>query len=1524
MNVNFLEPIEIVLSNFQLAKVLRDYIPLALHQYIADGRSFDANNPEAFIQKVLDNSKLQLRMYGSAEELAADLTTYSEFVGRLEHFGFDVCLPAASLLQPFRSHSLDEYFNRAGLSEILQTVTRQHYEKEMSVEFMSMILRAYCKLWERQLNCAREFLPLNFRLLKTIKRSFLAMMPMMIEKVKEKTSNVCFDCTPTQMFHNFMRSSSISFYVLVDLETAYLSFVAHFAANTSSNKGEEYRKLFNFLEAVVTSISIIHHPNNLRKQFDSIRMKQKVTLRVFEDEFRTLVMCDEVEDALNELNGVVGQTKSLEEKILKAIDFNDLLKKYEGARSIECIRVPMKRTRQAVAPIKSVYGYFCKPSADLFFELFRDTFFGFRLFQKVEKTDWHEIQTCFDELVKKYFMPNEPEIYFLPTETLKSIEINLFAPLKSKYEHKQAKYVRNAKLDGFTVEFLKEELELLKLTEHFPRIADYADMAHAEVSRVKKSTVLRTCDLYDAIEHCLLPSFLERFPELAKFLHIQFACDRVLGLRCIHCLAISSDSHKNSKWIHFQSAKMEKDEECLDAECLRLSNCTRIYKNTSVHKLALAMYCMDDPNDEGLFTKGSERKVTRVSFDGTFLLNETEKHLVVHYVEQWMIDVDYSGRCMSEPLDLTFLENLTNFSNWLYKSQLYLRTVFFESEPECLRVFAEEALEMLPILLKRQQKYIRRPLKKIEEYRRKWAAEAGYYTISLDELEECLEALDINKRELTLVPDINWIAVHTIKNNKMPFVVSPKMTKSLAVNHFMSVYFKSLIHSDNVVKLSDDSSFTIHNTDAAFTIFQALRKNSFVDIEQIRLPATTEIPMTMIGLLHLPNKSWKMADFIEEFSCLKMIRLRFALNLEATGFQNGTYPNEVLRIVSVAYFLLTFVKVPEGEKNFVLEEFCRAIPAVKHNGTKIIVFSMKFTATSKTTGVYSLKGNIHLENENCADWRAVNETDKQRMVGMMDVDPSPFLMMAVDDNVQKSTIKIIIPVAEVMQNLYDEVTASRAENQPKKGKTSEKGRRRKEMGDLSDEEVQEIVERWNQTSLEFHRKVTAEITRQECTERRAVFAPSYDDVRKCLAKISEPEREYLKSKNVSDEAIDTLAKGIWNGMNCAQQEYMVVNMKEEENERLIGKKIKEAKSKISKLLNCSTPVKEESKEEHDNQVSSSTNGSTSSSQLQSSEGEQDGIRSNPNTLNKSKQQAKKPSVSQSTAPQQPESKVCEKCVRTSDICMQVKQKLKKSTKEVKDLEKELNNTRKQLENAHKTQKELEMKDKRIRELEEMLEQQSRKMNEMKIKKRKVETLEEEVVQFSIKCAKMEDTIRSLTANQPSSAPSTSARSEHSSEMKNVLAGIKDNLHFELEANPVAEAIKKVENLRSLTEDETSRRFAGNELAEFQQSHQNYMKVLMENIKKIESSVEIAETDLLDLPEFPTFSSSFTALYERALRVASLEECPICLSKMDPTTTQLVKCGNCRNGFCEKCAENWSQNSNNCPTCRGPITDFVLQ
>uniref|UniRef100_A0A8R1I1Z0 RING-type domain-containing protein n=1 Tax=Caenorhabditis japonica TaxID=281687 RepID=A0A8R1I1Z0_CAEJA len=105
----------------------------------------------------------------------------------------------------------------------------------------------------------------------------------------------------------------------------------------------------------------------------------------------------------------------------------------------------------------------------------------------------------------------EETYYFLEDAQIREIK-SIYETMWYNMGH-QSKAVTTVKDGGFSLECLNDELRRLGLVTTFPDIQKHASLAFDTVMKNKKKEFLRTCDLFDALEHCQLLAFFERTPE---------------------------------------------------------------------------------------------------------------------------------------------------------------------------------------------------------------------------------------------------------------------------------------------------------------------------------------------------------------------------------------------------------------------------------------------------------------------------------------------------------------------------------------------------------------------------------------------------------------------------------------------------------------------------------------------------------------------------------------------------------------------------------------------------------------------------------------------------------------------------------------------------------------------------------------------------------------------------------------------------------------------------------------------------
>uniref|UniRef100_A0A8R1I6U4 RING-type domain-containing protein n=1 Tax=Caenorhabditis japonica TaxID=281687 RepID=A0A8R1I6U4_CAEJA len=170
----------------------------------------------------------------------------------------------------------------------------------------------------------------------------------------------------------------------------------------------------------------------------------------------------------------------------------------------------------------------------------------------------------------------EETYYFLEDAQIREIK-SIYETMWYNMGH-QSKAVTTVKDGGFSLECLNDELRRLGLVTTFPDIQKHASLAFDTVMKNKKKEFLRTCDLFDALEHCQLLAFFERTPEasscffqqkrrnlcfqLVEFLHRQKSCHRVVGLQCSKC-TVSKHSESGKIVTKSKPQNIEKEKESI-------------------------------------------------------------------------------------------------------------------------------------------------------------------------------------------------------------------------------------------------------------------------------------------------------------------------------------------------------------------------------------------------------------------------------------------------------------------------------------------------------------------------------------------------------------------------------------------------------------------------------------------------------------------------------------------------------------------------------------------------------------------------------------------------------------------------------------------------------------------------------------------------------------------------------------------------------------------------------------------------
>ncbi|CAP25038.2 Protein CBG04303 [Caenorhabditis briggsae] len=242
---------------------------------------------------------------------------------------------------------------------------------------------------------------------------------------------------------------------------------------------------------------------------------------------------------------------------------------------------------------------------------------------------------------------------------------------------------------------------------------------------------------------------------LKAFLHDQRACARVWALKCATCkpeteLKKSTKSEnpkkfKDTKWRFYKRNEIQLarnfDPNDNDA-FITLSDGVKLYSSLNLYYNLIQKY-----NQLKGIPRMTENKFDEISRNSKlFLLDAYD----ASYASSSIFKLNEQVKKSIYSSDKPFLHNLGAFSK-VYKKHFYIRTVAvtpiqIESRR---RVFAEEILEILEIILDGKEK------EKLKKNQNSWKLNSGKSTLSLEELKQVLEDLDVDKSRISLILDLS-------------------------------------------------------------------------------------------------------------------------------------------------------------------------------------------------------------------------------------------------------------------------------------------------------------------------------------------------------------------------------------------------------------------------------------------------------------------------------------------------------------------------------------------------------------------------------------------------------------------------------------------------------------------------------------------------------------------------------------------------------------------------------------------------
>ncbi|CAO4364062.1 unnamed protein product [Caenorhabditis nigoni] len=618
----FLEIPGFVRSHICLRQVTLQYVLEEFHSDVASiavpQEPLEGREKE-FIQLLIDKSNGKLRMYESAEELLENINIYKDSLENHKFFYiFDK--PYQTRPRVFTSLNNEKYIEKSNIFVVLQNMVLNF--REVCPQRTNTMIALYLRAKQESIGMSTEFVKFDENRFEEIHKK-------MKEEISRRELSPAECEQVTEEFSNLGQKSIAGkfeslFFPLNIANMCFERFVAMYTKHPSQTDGLAIERLASFYMSCKLSIETLRTIIDENLEMFSPRRKnskEPITVRIFEDGDQQFLIKSEVSDAL-----IANFTlkKRLDDEddeytyvyTFHTITLEEVLKNFD-TKNIEFIRYPILRAKHRATPI--LIPNPDEPDAayvlaiDEFFEFLKDLILGLKFYQKLV-VDWMDYENSIFFILEALFKLDCTTPYFKSCPKRGAVR-DIVSDVFKNIENMSAKDIRNAKSDGFTVQNLKNELAHLGLITNFPEIQEHAEAVYSEVDKRKKERFLRTCDMFDAVEHCQLICILERHPQLKKFVHNQKGCHRVYGLKCENCNAENPENQDNQrlssldkelealKLVH-QKILEENQQKSLEIQELQLKNLRLSVTNEMnevkmkqlVDKLAQFKLSIDDGN----------------------------------------------------------------------------------------------------------------------------------------------------------------------------------------------------------------------------------------------------------------------------------------------------------------------------------------------------------------------------------------------------------------------------------------------------------------------------------------------------------------------------------------------------------------------------------------------------------------------------------------------------------------------------------------------------------------------------------------------------------------------------------------------------------------------------------------------------------------------------------------------------------------------------------------------------------------
>lgn len=465
------------------------------------------------------------KMYGPPEELLEQVKLLMDFQGNTRYYDVEKSTYYYHKLRFYDGHESEKKY--IGKNDLYLYIQNKLASKDSNLQnhlFLAM-LAYFSKFKERALEGSCEFVEFEKEKFEDLEKK----MDRMISDARALLPEPEKDWK--RVFINFKMLLPAEIGV-GDMNLVMQTIGGMFEGMTKCKKPETVAAFYyNYCEVLIGGIQKVIDENPAwffpDAKLNAKLLPSKPIIRLFIDDHSSFALARELALALK-----IKKWTEDEEDIMDTVCL-DSVKSICAAHKgeVSLVEIPIRRAKHRAVPIPSGTDTFCILAADVLLEQIREMLFEYHAFERANEHRRDELMKLLKDF-EEVFNPEIPQIYMFTTKRVVDIECKVALRLTENFSGGEIGKVAPR---GFTLGELKFSLEILSLDKFFKDITTHAKVAYENVMAKKKEQSLRTCDMQDAIENCVLISFFKKFPKLANFLHNQKSCHRIHGYQCSFC-----------------------------------------------------------------------------------------------------------------------------------------------------------------------------------------------------------------------------------------------------------------------------------------------------------------------------------------------------------------------------------------------------------------------------------------------------------------------------------------------------------------------------------------------------------------------------------------------------------------------------------------------------------------------------------------------------------------------------------------------------------------------------------------------------------------------------------------------------------------------------------------------------------------------------------------------------------------------------------------------------------------------------